>query len=231
MTDAKVHQIVKLLCTALPEQKTRPSALPPDQRPFTIENLKRVTRDMASYAPDGPLTRKLRAKAEATTHRYRKSKLYELLVRWRVPGSVAPYVKSLEPFLRDTSGYTGPEDYQKRYWGLIDPLYEYMDLDGRIMVDFDRWLGMVLSASNTNVLLYWLRFGGLMDGARIRRFARLLDYPDQRVQYRVAIVLASQLNEPSQAPKLDEMTSDWKIIAYPDLAEKIAYWKKRFGLR
>ena len=233
MTDAKVHQIVKLLCTALPEQKTRPSALPPDQRPFTIENLKRVTRDMASYAPDGPLTRKLRAKAEATTHRYRKSKLYELLVRWRVPGSVAPYVKSLEPFLRDTSAYTGPEDYQKRYWGLIDPLYEYMDLDGRIMVDFDRQMPLVLQARNTNVLLYWLTnigVGLMQDASQIRRYARLLDYPDQRVQYHVATVLASQLNEPNQAPKLYGLTSDGVRVDYPDLAEKIAYWKKRLGL-
>lgn len=230
MTDAKVHQIVKLLCTALPEQKSRPSALPPDQRPSTIENLKVVTRNMASYAPDGPLTRKLRAKAEATTHRYRKSKLYELLVRWRVPGSVAPYVKSLEPFLRDTSAYSGPEDYERVLWGLIDRLYEYMDLDGRVHYDLDRWLGMVLSARNTNMLLYWLRFGGLMDEARMRRFARLLDYPDQRVPHEVATVLASQLKEPSQAPKLYGLTSDGERVDYPDLKEKIAYWKKRFRL-
>jgi len=135
-------------------------------------------------------------------------------VRWRVPGSIAPYVKSLEPLLKDPSVYVGGNDH--RDWGLIQDFYRYRDLEKFPYFDVEEFLRMVTPASNPEVLLFWLNnFGVPMDERHSRRFGQLLDFPNQRIQFEVATALASRLQEPTQTPKrygtVDGSTSTTRI--------------------
>jgi hypothetical protein len=182
------------------------------------------------YSEEGVHTRLVREKLGEASD-YGRSRLWELLLRWRVPGSYEPYVRSLEKLLTIPGAYTHPDDVQGQ-WGLIIRAGEVgLPLDGWFNYEFEELMSLRESAKSIPLLLVWLHnFGSVMDQNQIRRYARLLNHPHPAVRYRVATILASQLQQPDKMPR-GYGTVNGVSVDYPDLDEIVRYWKERLGIR
>lgn len=221
--DDAVRAAVKLLVNAGPVKTTRVTAVPREYTDYGKEPPK------VQVGVPNALSRRVE-QARNTATGYRRSKVAELLVRWRMSGSVRPYVSSLIPLLKVPTAYADPESEGQLCGLLLRLNEEYRDLDGTVGDDPETELRRILAATNPRVLEMWLmNFGGALTEPQIERFAQLLRWDDRKILFMTILILSSQLGEPGQSPRLSG-TRNGVSVPYPDLAEKRAYWMKRFKI-
>ncbi|HTQ08820.1 MAG TPA: hypothetical protein VMI31_01995 [Fimbriimonadaceae bacterium] len=186
------YGIVKLICRAHPDW-TKDGPRPRDWGPPWGAPIFKC--------PPGPLVTYLRSKLDRANSKIERSRLWELLLRWRIPGALEGYFASLRPLLRDPSAYA--DDEASAYWGLVTNLEDVtIEFNAKDQEDEDDVLRDLLTATNPILAIYWMEHrGALMDARQQGRFAQLLDWMDPRVQYEVTEILASQLHDPAHAPK------------------------------
>lgn len=222
-------RVCRLIGSAHPDWTSRPNVLDEISR---MQFLPRpASRPTTEVCVDEKVSAAFaKALGEAATE-YQRSRLLELRTRWRLPGSVAPYRASLRRLLTDASAYTQDGDVGTS-WGPVEGLNsDHVAIDGWIDYTIDEWIGDLLKSKNSVLRRYFLRnFGGVMSEAQRERFAQSLKTADKKFQYEVMTILASQTGLSDQAPKLYEVVND-QMVDYPDFDEKLAFWKKRYGVR
>ena len=234
--DSKFRVVVDILATAPPANAMRPDARDPEFLERWNETTKKFelypnpNRRMTHYCPDGPLPKHLRDKAKNKTQ-YQKSKVNELLLRWRVPGSLKEYVLSLEPLLKVPGAYADEEMIEYGSGLIPNPNY-YADLDGGFIYEANEYLDKITTASNTKLLPYWIEQGWshVFSGEHFYKMAILLDYPNVEVVFRVMARLSRLIGDPNGMPR-KAIVVDGEVIPYPDFEEKRAYWKRKFDIR
>ena len=236
--DRSYRTVVALLCTAHPEWKQRPNAMSKDERAQQV--LDRATRaDVVPYCPEGPLVNRIRMALDATKSDYEKSKLRELLLRWRVPGSLNPYQELLGKLLSVPSAYDLAEEQtglagsleDSFEYGLVDSFEPYLSLDfGPMPFTWTQWLNLVIVGKSPALIAYCsYHFCGSIPPNDIPRYAALLNRTEPDVLYEVTRNLAHQLHDAQHEPRLLGVQGA-SGNAYPDLPQIVAYWKHYFHI-
>lgn len=224
--DRSYDRLAKLIGTANPKWVARATAVPPEIR----SEISGQTNSSAWVADRDPVSPIIVKELERAGNEYQRSRLLEVMVRWRYAGATKNYFESLRSLLRSRTAY-GSQVESSRHWGLIENLNaQYGDIDGYVPYPVSQWVGEVSTAANPVLKRYFLNnFGSVMSRGDMKKFAKLLDDPEISTRFRCATILASQLQLEEAMPSKDGVI-EGKVVQYPDLAEKIRMIKRNLGL-
>lgn len=161
-------------------------------------------------APD-EVTKALQAAAKLATP-YQRSKIWELLLTWRLEGSKSEYVRSLQALANDPKPYA--EDSGDN---LIAAFDTYQTLERLPPVSRAEWMRIVSQGKNTAIVAFFLRQYGpeLGKPAQAQLAKRLLD-PSLRVRIAVAYALSLYNNDSDHRPA--------EFYTEEEAAPHIRYW-------
>jgi hypothetical protein len=183
--------------------------------PLTQRPVEWEPNRQTSYAKPTALTEFFRSQI-AKSSPYQQSKIWELLLRWRVPGSNFGYVGSLQSLADD------PSVYQEGSGDRIMPDWDrYRDLDRLQPMKSQTWLSLVTTARNDEIAVFFLQYyGPVLNLPEQQMLAQRLLSPEPRIRILVARYFGLLYDDKKHRP--------W-IIGDPAEAESsVRYWMDFF---